>query len=311
MSDRHPARVAAHVVAFPEAAVSLVDAFIRGLPSASTRTAYRRAIDGFAEFLGRDLLTASRRDIEAHRASLEAAGRAPATIAKMMSAVSGFYDFAMADGAVDRNPAASARRPKVADTSPHRALSPADVRAILAVPDVSKLVGLRDRALLVTLVVQGWRVSEALGLRVEDLAEEGGHKVATICGKGGKVARVPLAAATWHAVSAWLQAANATTGPVFVAVTKGGVVVTGEAVSQQAAWKRLQSIAKKAGVARHVHAHLFRHGAVTTALASGVPLHQVQDFARHADPRTTRRYDSHRASLANPAPHVLAAALVD
>jgi site-specific recombinase XerD len=311
MSARQTTAAAAQVVAFPESAVSLVDAFVRGLPSVATRTAYRWAIQSFAEFLGRDLLTASRRDIEAHRANLEAAGRAPATIAKVLSALSGFYDFAVDEGVIDRNPATSARRPKVADTSPRRALSPAEVRAILAVPDVSKLVGLRDRALLVTLVVQGWRVSEALGLRVEDLAEEGGHKVATICGKGGKVARVPLAAATWQAITAWLESANATTGPVFVAVTKGGVVVAGEAVSQQAAWKRLQSIAEKAGVARHVHAHLFRHGAVTTALASGVPLHQVQDFARHADPRTTRRCDSHRASLANPAPHVLAAALVE
>ena len=96
-----------------------------------------------------------------------------------------------------------------------------------------------------------------------------------------------------------------------VAVTKDGIVVPGEAVSQDAAWKRLQSIAKKARVSRHVHARLFRHGAVTTALASGVPLHLVQDFARHADPRTTRRYDSHRASLANPAPHVLAAMLIE
>ncbi len=311
MSDRQSAHPPAQIVAFPESAVSLVDAFLRGLPSAATRTAYRRAIQSFAAVLGRDLITATRRDIEAHRANLEAAGRAPATIAKVLSALSGYYAFAVDEGVIDRNPASSARRPKVSDTSPRRALSPADVRAILAVPDVSKPVGLRDRALLVTLIVQGWRVSEALGLRVEDLAEESGHKVATICGKGGKVARVPLAAATWQTIIAWLEASNVTTGPVFVAVTKGGVVVAGVAVSQQAAWKRLQTAAAKAGVARHVHAHLFRHGAVTTALASGVPLHQVQDFARHADPRTTQRYNSQRASLANPAPHVLAAALLD
>ena len=311
MSDRQAAAATAQIFAFPESGVSLMDAFLRGLPSVATRTAYRRAIQSFAEYLGRDVLTATRRDIEAHRANLEAAGRAPATIAKVLSALSGFYAFAVDEAVIDRNPASSARRPKISDTSPRRALSPADVRAILAVPDVSKLAGLRDRALLVTLVVQGWRVSEALGLRVEELAEESGHKVATIRGKGGKVARVPLAAATWQAIMVWLQAADVTTGPVFVAVTKGGVVIAGEAVSQQAAWKRLQAIAARAGVTRHVHAHLFRHGAVTTALASGVPLHQVQDFARHADPRTTQRYNSQRASLANPAPHVLAATLVE
>lgn len=311
MSDRQPTATAAQIVAFPESAVSLTEAFLRGLPSKATRKVYRRAIADFADFLGRDLLTATRRDIEAHRANLEAAGRAPATIAKVLSALSGFYCYGVDEALVDRNPVASARRPKVADTSPRRALSPDDVRSLLTSPDTSTLAGLRDRAMLVALVVQGWRVSEALGLRVEDLAEEGGHKVATICGKGGKVARVPLAAATWQAVTAWLEASNIATGPVFVPITKGGMIVAGSPVSQQAAWKRLQTIAKKAGVARHVHAHLFRHGAVTTALASGVPLHLVQDFARHADPRTTRRYDSHRASLANPAPHVLAAALFE
>lgn len=306
-----PPHVTAQVVAFPESAVGLAEAHLRGLPSAATRKIYCQAIGAFAAFLGRDLLSATRRDIEAYRSHLETAGRAPATIGKVLSAVSSFYQFAIGDGLVDRNPVAAARRPKVPDASPRKALAAAEVRALLAVPNTSTPVGLRDRALLVCLVVQGWRIHEALGLAVEDLGEEGGHKVATITGKGGKVARVPLAAGAWSGVQTWLSAAKISTGPVFVAVTKGGVVVHGLAIAQQSAWKRLQQIAKQAGIGRTVHAHLFRHTAVTQALASGVPLHLVQDFARHADPRTTRRYDSHRASLANPAPHVLAAALVE
>ncbi len=301
----------AQIVAFPESQVSLKDAFIRGLPSSATKTVYSQVLDAFEQFLVGDLLRVSRRDIEAYRAHLEQQGRASATVTKVMSALSGFYAYAQAEGAIERNPMASARRPKVADVSPRRALSQAEVRALLDAADISTAAGLRDRALLVTLAVQGWRISEALGLRVEDLDEEAGQKVATILGKGNKVARVPLAASTWSAIQSWTGLAGIVVGPIFVPVNKGGQVILGEAISPQSAWKRLQRIALKAGVSRHLHAHLFRHTSVTIALSSGVPLHQVQDFARHADPRTTRRYDSHRNSLNNPAPHILAAALVE
>jgi len=310
LSTSQNVRLDAQVIAFPEAQVSVRDAFLGGLPSSATRKVYHQALAEFEGFLNASLLAAKRRDIEAYRTNLEAAGRAPATIAKVLSALSAFYEYALGDELIERNPVAGARRPKVSDTSPRMALSPAEVSAILSVPNLHTLAGLRDRALLATLVIQGWRISEALGLTVEDLAEEDGHKVATIVGKGNKTARVPLAAATWQALTTWTAAADIASGPVFVAVTKGGIVIPGDAISQQAAWKRLQAMTQKAGVSRHVHAHLFRHGAVTTALASGVPLHLVQDFARHADPRTTRRYDSHRQSLSNPACHVVAARLI-
>lgn len=299
------------VVAFPESAVDILDAFLRGLPSEATRRVYRRAVQDFGEYLGaQGILSATRRDVEAYRAHLESVGRSASTVCKAMSALAGFFEFGVEEGALDRNPAASARRPKLSDVSPRRGLTPAEVHSMLAVPDASTLVGLRDRALVTVLAVQGWRISEALGLRVEDLAEEQGQKVATITGKGGKVCRVPLAAPTWQSIATWTEAAGIATGPIFVAVLKGGRLVPRTAMSPQAAWKRIRFLAVEAGITRPIHPHLFRHGAVTAALAAGVPLHQVQDFARHADPRTTRRYDSHRQSLANPTPHVLAAAMV-
>lgn len=300
----------AQIVAFPQQVMTVVNAYLQGLPSKATRTVYRQAIGAFAEFVGNvDLLAATRRDVEAYRAHLEAAGRKPATVAKVLSALNGFYDFGVDEGQLERNPAARARRPKVSDVSPRLALTANEVRTLVNAPDTNTLSGLRDRALLTCLALQGWRISEALGLQVGDLAEEGGHKVATIKGKGNKVARVPLAAPTWAAIETWMTVASVTTGPVFIAVNKGDVVVHGAEISQQAAWKRLQGLAVQAGITRKVHPHLLRHTAVTEALKGGVALHLVQDFARHADPRTTRRYDSHRQSLANPATHVLASLL--
>ena len=297
----------APIVAFPEARVGLVDAFIRGLPTEATRKVYRRVLGQFDAFLGdHPLASATRRNIEAFRAHLEAVGRSPATVARAMSAISGFFGFALDEGVVTHDPAARARRPKVPDVSPRRGTTPEEVRALLAVTDPETAIGLRDTALITVLAIQGWRIAEALGLQVEDLDEEQGHKVAVISGKGGKVARVPLAAETEDAIRRWLARAELVTGAVFVAVSKGGEVMAGKAITPQSAWKRIRWLATKAGIQRKLHAHLFRHGAVTAALAAGVPLHQVQDYARHADPRTTRRYDGHRNSLANPTPHVLA-----
>jgi integrase/recombinase XerD len=298
----------AEIVAFPEHEVSLEDAFLRGLNSRATRKVYEHALRVFDGFLGeRGLLGAGRRDVEALRATLAEQGRSPATICKLLSGLSSFYRFAVQEGVIDRNPATTARRPKVSDVSPRQALSAAEVKAIFSIGDTSTVVGLRDVAMLLLLGVQGWRIAEVLALHVEDLREEEGHKVATVHGKGSKVQRVTLAAATWQVVQVWITEAAITDGPVFVNVGRDKIPKLGKAIGQQAAWKRLQLLARRAGVLRHVHAHLFRHSAVTEALAAGVALHLVSDFARHSDPATTRRYDSHRQALSNPAPHVLAA----
>lgn len=300
----------ATVTAFPEANVGLVDAFLRGLPSRATRKVYGQVITAYEAFLGdRDLLSASRRDIEAYRAHLEALGRAPGTVAKHLAALSGVYGFAMDEGHIDKNPAQRVRRPKLAECSPRQAMSPDEVRALLGAIDTTTLVGLRDYAIVVTLVAQGFRVSELLGLSVEHIGEEAGHKVATITGKGGRIARVPLAAAVWAAITTWASTADIQFGPIFVAVSRAGEVLPGRSMSQQALWKRLRLHARRAGISRPVHGHLFRHTAVTVALDNAVPLHKVQDYARHRSADTTRRYDAHRHALSNPSAHVVAGVL--
>jgi len=300
-----------NVISFPEAEVSVVDAYLRGLPSEATRTTYRRAIVLLDSFLGdRPLEEATRRDIEAWRIAQEQSSRAPATIAKRMSAVAGLYDFMVDEEIISRNPAARARRPKVADESPRQGVSPAEVRSMIRICDPESLIGLRDWTMIIALSVQGWRISELLGLRVDDLGEELGHKVATITGKGAKVSRVPLAGDVWTSMIRWMEAAGVTSGPLMVPVSKSGRVVLGHSISRQAADARIKRIAKAAGLKRRVHAHLFRHGCATAALDANVPLRDVQDHLRHADPRTTRRYDSHRRSLANPTPHVLASKML-
>lgn len=297
------------VTAFPEANVSLVDAYLRGLPSEATRDAYRRVIDAFTTYLGgRDRLTVTRRDVEAYRAHLEQLGRAPSTIARALTALSGFYTYAMEEEAIERSPVKGARRPKVSDESPRQGASPAEAQAVLTAIEGSDLRALRDRAFLTALITQAWRLSEALGLHIEHLGEEAGYRVATVRRKGGKTQRVALAPAAWGALQTWIRAAEITTGPIFLPIRKGGGIQRGSAMSSWAAEKIVT--ARVPAGNRHLHPHLFRHGAATEALSAGVPLHQVQDHLGHSDPKTTRRYDSHRKSLANPTAAVLAARML-
>ncbi len=114
-------REGAQVVAFPEAEISLVDAYLRGLPTDSTRAVYKRALKAFDKFIGvKERLVATRRNVEAYRAHLEALGRAPSTICQHLSALTGFYDFALDEKLIDNNPAARARRPKLPKRSNRR-----------------------------------------------------------------------------------------------------------------------------------------------------------------------------------------------
>jgi len=299
------------VVGLPEDRISHLDAFLRGLPCQRTKDSYQHTLTAFRSFsAGVDDTQVTRRHLEAYRAVLEASGRSVSTIRRVLATLSSYFSFLVADGILDRNPMATVRRPRDQQASPRRALAVAEFQQLMDSLDLTTTIGLRDRALVLLLVVQALRISEALALTVEDLDEELGHKVMTIHGKGGKVVRVPLAAETWSAITTWLAHAGIEEGPVLLGVRKGGHVLHGQPWTRSSAHRRVRHLADKAGLDRIVHPHLFRHTAATTALMAGVPLHQVQDLLRHASPETTRRYDSHRLSLNNPAAHMLASRLL-
>lgn len=126
---------ATKVIALPEQAVSLLDAYLRGLRSDATRRVYGQVLRAFGDFIGEiDLTQVTRRQVEAYRSHLEALGRSPSTISKYLSALCGLFDFAVEEGLMSRNPVSAARRPKLSDVSPRRAPSQDEVRRILAVP---------------------------------------------------------------------------------------------------------------------------------------------------------------------------------
>ena len=143
-----------------------------------------------------------------------------------------------------------------------------------------------DFALVAMLGLLGLRIFEATGADIGDLGEEHGHRVLRVCGKGTKVVLVPLPPAVGGPST--VRSAAAVRGPILLNSR-------GARMDRYVATRRLRHLAESAGVRiTRPHPHMLRHTFVTTMLDAGVDLRDVQIAARHADPRTTMRYDNSR-----------------
>jgi integrase/recombinase XerD len=145
----------------------------------------------------------------------------------------------------------------------------------------------------------GLRIFEACRSDIDDLGEEHGHRVLRVHGKGGKVVLVPLPPAVGRAIDT--AGGERHTGPILLNHL-------GTRMDRHAATRRLNHLATSARVRMpRMHPHMLRHTSVTTMLDAGVPLRDVQIAARHADPRTTMRYDRARKNLDRHPNYILAA----
>lgn len=263
----------------------------------ATRAAYAQDLWAWGDFLARHgvaVLSAHRVHVDAWMRESEQDGAAPATMARRLSALSGFYAYALDEGLIARSPIAQVRRPRTSHESPRLGVDRAGMRALL---DAAQTSGPRDHALACLLALNGLRVSETLAADVTDLALERGHRTIHLHRKGGKRQKVALAPRTADALETMLD--GRTAGPLFI-------TRTGRRMDRHAALKVVRRLARAAGIAHTVSPHSLRHGFVTLALDAGVPLRDVQDAAGHADPRTTRRYDRGRRSLDRSATYAVA-----
>jgi site-specific recombinase XerD len=235
-----------------------------------------------------DPLAASRAHVDTWARSLaEIDGRTPATVARKLSTVSGFYRYALNEDVVGRNPVTAVRRPKVGSDTQSTGLDRDELASLIA---AARNDGPRTHALVLLLAMNGLRISEALEADASDLDTERGHRVLRITRKGGRRATVPLAPRTSEAIDTYLD--GRTSGPLFA-------TSTGARLDQPAVWRTLRRLAAVAVPAKaaSLHPHDLRHAFVTLSLDAGASLRDVQDAAGHADPRTTRRYDRARYNL--------------
>jgi integrase/recombinase XerD len=211
--------------------------------------------------------------------------------ARTVVAVRGFHRFALADGLASADPAGGVKPPAPAKRLP-KALPLSDVEAILEVAgEPGTTLALRDRALLEVLYGTGARISEAVGLDVDDLDTV--DAVVKLRGKGGKERVVPIGSYALEAVDAYLvrgrpELAAASTGP-----TTGGALflnARGGRLSRQSAWAILARTAERAGVTADVSPHTLRHSFATHLLDGGADVRVVQELLGHASVTTTQIY---------------------
>ena len=211
----------------------------------------------------------------------------PRSVARIVACVRGFYKFLVVDKRIARNPAADLRAPRAWQALPESVPLQA-IDRLMAQPDVTTPAGIRDRALIELLYATGLRVSELVGLRLNDL--DLGRGVLTCTGKGSKQRLVPIGDTACEWVERYLRDAR----PVLLDGKSSPALFVNQrhahALSRSGFWRILGAYARAAGIGEHVSPHVLRHSFATHLLENGADLRAIQMMLGHADVSTTQIY---------------------
>jgi site-specific recombinase XerD len=207
----------------------------------------------------------------------------PSTVSRRLSVVVGFYRVCVIDQVLPLLAGRLVGRPPVPAESPTLGLGHLQFEALISTARLS--TNINDFTLIAMLGLLGLRIFEACGANIGNLGEEHGHRVLKVRGKGDKTVLIPLPPAVDRAVD------DRDAGPILRKTL-------GTRMDRHAATRRLKHLAETAGIRMpRMHPHTCSDTLVTTMLDAGVSLRDVQIAARHADPRTTMRYDVARKNL--------------
>ncbi|WP_217184387.1 site-specific tyrosine recombinase XerD [Streptomyces sp. AC495_CC817] len=263
----------------------------RGL-SAHTVAAYRRDLDGYVEWLTAqgvmDTADVTPAVVARFIAERAAADPAPAatSLARLQSSVRGWHRFLAREGIDQDDPSGRLRPPKAPQRLP-KALTIGQVERLLAAPSPDEPLGIRDRALLELLYATGARVSEAVGLDVDDLSH---GEVLRLRGKGSKERIVPIGSFARTAVDAYLTRVRPMLAAKGRASSRLFLGARGAPLSRQSAWLVIRSAAEAAQITSEVSPHTLRHSFATHLLQGGADVRVVQELLGHASVATTQIY---------------------
>jgi integrase/recombinase XerD len=246
----------------------------------------RRYLDHLAGAGVSDWARVTRRDIQDHLAGLVGRGLSPRSQARALSAIRTFHRLLVAERLAPSDPADEIDSPRRERKLP-QPLSPEECVAVLAAPDPRTPAGRRDRAMLELLYATGLRVSELVGLTLNDVNLE--TRVLVARGKGNKERLVPVGAPAAEAVRAYLAGAR---DRLLKGRRSPDLFVTprGRRMTRHGFARLLDRHVRAAGIGRRVSPHKLRHAFATHLLAGGADLRAVQAMLGHADVATTQIY---------------------
>lgn len=271
----------------------LIESFIqeiwieKGL-SENTLQSYRTDLTKFAEFsytAGDTLLEVTAVSVENYLADRSRRGLKARSTARAISALRHFYNYLQLHGMLEASPMLHIENPKLGSTLP-KSLSEADVEALLEAPVLEDAIQLRDKAMLELLYATGLRVTELVGLQMDQINPRQG--VVRVTGKGNKERVVPMGEEAQRWVEVFLRQGRAALlqGPAAIVFPSS----RGTQMTRQTFWHRIKFYAKVAGISAELSPHTLRHAFATHLLNHGADLRVVQMLLGHEDLSTTQIY---------------------
>jgi integrase/recombinase XerD len=273
----------------------LVEQFLRHTAlergrSANTIAAYRRDLDRWAGFIGkRALVSIDSVAVTDYLTSLRRDGLASSSITRALSVVRSFHRYLVAEGIAHNDPTGAVIAPGRTQRLP-KALSIEQVTALLESTPIETPIGLRDRAILELMYATGARVSEAVGLVVDDVRADEVLDVITLTGKGNKQRVVPVGRFAREALDAYLVRGR----PALLVKGRGTPALflgaRGAALSRQNVFLIIRAAAARADITSSISPHTLRHSCATHLLRGGADIRVVQEMLGHASVATTQIY---------------------
>lgn len=262
----------------------------RGL-SANTISNYQRDIRRYLQWLTSAGISSFTEvcstDLERYIADLRRDGLAASSSARALVVARGLHKFLVTEGLLDIDVAAEVSPPNLGRSLPDT-LTTAEVETLLAAISTETPIGVRDRALLELLYASGARISEILGLYLDDISELAEQGILIVKGKGNKERIVPVGSFAQKAVEEYLvrgrpSLSNGQSHALFLN-SRGG------ALSRQSAWAILKQAAVNAGIDKDISPHTLRHSFATHLLEGGADVRVVQELLGHSSVTTTQIY---------------------
>jgi integrase/recombinase XerD len=254
--------------------------------SRNTLSAYRSDLEAFYAWLKAPPAAATRQQLQEYFAACVERRASPRSTARLLSSLRRFYQYLLREGLITDDPTALLESPKLGRPLP-KSLTEEQVEKLLQAPDVDSALGLRDRAMLETLYATGLRVSELVGLTLQQANLQSG--VVKVIGKGDKERLVPLGEEAIEWLQRYLNEARA---KLLHGQASDALFPTarGAAMTRQAFWQNLKRYTRIAGIETHLSPHTLRHAFATHLLNHGADLRVVQMLLGHVDLSTTQIY---------------------